>query len=536
MRVRDLRTGDDLDDVIPETTYGIGVGGRHDVLLRAPRRDDAPAPGVAPRGRHAPPTTTCSCTRTPTSASSSSVGLSLTEEWVHVTSASKVTSEEHVIPAADPTRAPRVIQPREQGVEYDATHAPTPGRGPLRDPHQRRRRGELQARHRARRRPGSRALGGARRPPARREARGRVGLRRPPRALRASRGRAAHRRDALRRRHRARAGHARGGVRHRPGHQRRVHHHHAPLHLHLARHAGHRVRRGPRHRRAHAPQDHRGDRRPRPGRLRHRPAVGHRTRRQRGCRSPTCTGPTSPATARRRACSTATAPTRRASTRASRSCACRCSTAASCSPSPTCAAAARWAGPGTTTASSSTSATRSPTSSPCAEHLVAERLHGPRPPRGARRVGRRAAHGRHHQPAARPVRGGRGRGALRRLPHHDPRRDASRSPSPSGRSGATPSTDEAVYDYMAGYSPYDNVTEQAYPTILATGGLNDPRVLVLGAGQVGAQAPRVAPRAAGRSTSRPRWAPATRARAAATTRGRTRRSCSPSSSTPSAGR
>jgi oligopeptidase B len=29
---------------------------------------------------------------------------------------------------------------------------------------------------------------------------------------------------------------------------------------------------------------------------------------------------------------------------------------------------------------------------------------------------------------------------------------------------------------MDGYSPYDNVTEQPYPTILATGGLNDPRV------------------------------------------------------------
>ena len=60
-----------------------------------------------------------------------------------------------------------------------------------------------------------------------------------------------------------------------------------------------------------------------------------------------------------------------------------------------------------------------------------------------------------------------------------------------------------------------------------------PRV-VLGAGQVGAQAPRRAPPAAARSTSRPRWARATRARAGATTRGRTRRSCSPSSSTPSA--
>ena len=55
-----------------------------------------------------------------------SVGLSLTEQWVQISTASKVTSEEHVIPAADPTAAARCVQPREQGVEYDVTHAPTP--------------------------------------------------------------------------------------------------------------------------------------------------------------------------------------------------------------------------------------------------------------------------------------------------------------------------------------------------------------------------------------------------------------------------
>ena len=32
------------------------------------------------------------------------------------------------------------------------------------------------------------------------------------------------------------------------------------------------------------------------------------------------------------------------------------------------------------------------------------------------------------------------------------------------------------YDYMKSYSPYDNVAKKAYPNILATGGLNDPRV------------------------------------------------------------
>jgi len=39
-----------------------------------------------------------------------------------------------------------------------------------------------------------------------------------------------------------------------------------------------------------------------------------------------------------------------------------------------------------------------------------------------------------------------------------------------------PITDERAFRYMLSYSPYDNVTHQAYPPMLITGGLNDPRV------------------------------------------------------------
>lgn len=39
-----------------------------------------------------------------------------------------------------------------------------------------------------------------------------------------------------------------------------------------------------------------------------------------------------------------------------------------------------------------------------------------------------------------------------------------------------PLEDPAAYDYMMSYSPYDQVKAQAYPPILATGGLSDPRV------------------------------------------------------------
>ncbi|MDX9997059.1 MAG: S9 family peptidase [Phenylobacterium sp.] len=39
-----------------------------------------------------------------------------------------------------------------------------------------------------------------------------------------------------------------------------------------------------------------------------------------------------------------------------------------------------------------------------------------------------------------------------------------------------PITDPAAYDLIASYSPYDQVTAQPYPPVLATGGLSDPRV------------------------------------------------------------
>ena len=39
-----------------------------------------------------------------------------------------------------------------------------------------------------------------------------------------------------------------------------------------------------------------------------------------------------------------------------------------------------------------------------------------------------------------------------------------------------PITDKAAFELIRSYSPYDNIEAKAYPAMLYTGGLNDPRV------------------------------------------------------------
>jgi oligopeptidase B len=125
MRIRDLRTGADLADVIPDTTYGTAWAGDGTVFYV--RMDEAMRPfQVWRHGVGTDPGADVLVYEEPDERFFVSVGLSLTEEWVHLTAGSKVTSEELVIPADDPTLPPRVVHPREQGVEYEVTHAPGP--------------------------------------------------------------------------------------------------------------------------------------------------------------------------------------------------------------------------------------------------------------------------------------------------------------------------------------------------------------------------------------------------------------------------
>ena len=125
MRVRDLAEGTDLDDLIPDTTYGSAWAGEDTLFYVRP--DATMRPHQVWRHTVGTPVSDDVLVfEDPDERFFVTVALSSTESWVHISSQSKVTTEEHLIPADDPGRAPRVVQPREQGVEYEVTHAPTP--------------------------------------------------------------------------------------------------------------------------------------------------------------------------------------------------------------------------------------------------------------------------------------------------------------------------------------------------------------------------------------------------------------------------
>ena len=88
----------DLDDVIPETTYGSAWAGDDTFFYVRPGPHHAALPGVAPPRSARPPTDDVLVYEDADERFFVSVGLSLTEQWVHITSSSKVTSEEHLDP------------------------------------------------------------------------------------------------------------------------------------------------------------------------------------------------------------------------------------------------------------------------------------------------------------------------------------------------------------------------------------------------------------------------------------------------------
>lgn len=123
LRIRDLRTGENLGDVVENTSAGacFSPDGRYVVYTTV---DDAWRPDTV--WLHAVGTDASADVRLhhePDERYWVGAGFTRSEKYLVIEVGSSITSEEFLVPASDLRAEPRVIWPRREGVEYSATHA-----------------------------------------------------------------------------------------------------------------------------------------------------------------------------------------------------------------------------------------------------------------------------------------------------------------------------------------------------------------------------------------------------------------------------
>lgn len=122
LRVKDLTTGLDLTDEVPNTSYGTAwsLDGTTLYYLTV---DDAWRPHRVWRHKVGTPAGDDTVIfEEPDEKFWVGLGATRSERYVIIEAASKLTSEVLVIDAADPDGEPRVVRPRKPGVEYSVEH------------------------------------------------------------------------------------------------------------------------------------------------------------------------------------------------------------------------------------------------------------------------------------------------------------------------------------------------------------------------------------------------------------------------------
>ncbi|MCP4310217.1 MAG: S9 family peptidase [Bacteroidetes bacterium] len=123
LMIKDLETGDMLDDNIPMTTGGASWAGDNQTIFYT-RKDDVTLRSVAIY-RHTMGTSASKDVLVFEEADetfSTYVYKSKSKEYMIIGSSSTLTSEYQVLSADDPTGEFKVVQPRERGLEYDIAH------------------------------------------------------------------------------------------------------------------------------------------------------------------------------------------------------------------------------------------------------------------------------------------------------------------------------------------------------------------------------------------------------------------------------
>jgi len=122
LRVRELATGEDLPDAVEDTYYGLAWSADGSTVFYV-RVDDAMRPWQLWRHRlGTDPADDVLVHQEDDERFFLSVGATKSERFVVLALGSKVTSEVWVLEATDPTGLFRVVEPRQQGVEYHLAH------------------------------------------------------------------------------------------------------------------------------------------------------------------------------------------------------------------------------------------------------------------------------------------------------------------------------------------------------------------------------------------------------------------------------
>ena len=122
IRIRDLATGEDLEDAIEEATPSMAWAndGQH---LFYTKRDENWRPYSVWRHRLGSPQASDVCVYEESDPGFFvGVGRTASRAFIAINAHDHETSEWHVIPADDPTAAPKVIAARQPNVEYDLEH------------------------------------------------------------------------------------------------------------------------------------------------------------------------------------------------------------------------------------------------------------------------------------------------------------------------------------------------------------------------------------------------------------------------------
>jgi oligopeptidase B len=129
LRFRDLTTAEDLPDVVPDVYYGLAWANDNRTCFYT-RPDAAMRPWQIWRHRlGAPPVDDVLVRQEDDDRFYASVGRTRTGQFVVISIASKITSEVWFVHADQPEAAPRVVEPRRHGVEYDVEHHHSTERG-----------------------------------------------------------------------------------------------------------------------------------------------------------------------------------------------------------------------------------------------------------------------------------------------------------------------------------------------------------------------------------------------------------------------